>query len=468
VTADGEVLLAYGGASRVLRLDGPVHAALGRPFTVTVRDGWIRASTGSDGGPVAGASVGGATTGADGRATLRFDTSGLKRLKATAPDAIRSNAVDVCVGDTRCEGALPPPPSPPPSAVRLAVAVPAAGERYARGGSTLRLRGTAPGAVALRLAGRRGKHCIGMAVAGRIVRRTCGHLPAAVTLGQPAGDWSIRLRRRLPPGRYRLIAAAGGRKTTRRFTVADVPATVRAAVKQGGRWLRTHRSRSPLFADWAAIALRRMAPGTHASRVAVARVRARRRTDLGSLERGALALPGGKERRRLQLAIMQRRRADGAWPGGIDATAYAVLALRGSRHHAAVRAACRWLRSRAPAGGADTDGAALWALGRRAPHALLDQLRSLQNLDGGFPARDGDPSNAQSTALAVIGLEAAGVRARSVRADTGISGVDYLRARQSASGRVAYARGDVRTPVWVSAQALLALDLVRATDRRRQ
>ena len=44
-----------------------------------------------------------------------------------------------------------------------------------------------------------------------------------------------------------------------------------------------------------------------------------------------------------------------------------------------------------------------------------------------------------------------------MRPETGISGVDYLRARQDPSGRVAYARGDRRTPVWVTAQALLGL-----------
>jgi hypothetical protein len=470
VPPGGEVLLAWGGASRVLRLEGPAQAAIGEPFTVTVRDGWVRASTGTDGGPVAGASVGGAATGDDGRATVRFDTSGLKRIKASAPDAIRSNALDVCVGDARCEGALPSPtPQPPSSGARLAITVPAAGERYARGGSTLRLRGTAPGDVKLALSGRRGKRCTQLVERGRMARRACGRLSSLVTVTPVGGSWSVALKGRLAPGAYRLTATAGGRTTARRFTVAAEPATLRVGITRGGRWLRTHRARSRLFADWAAIALGRVAPGSRAHRRALRGVRAAKRTDLAALERAALALTATGERahrratgdraalRRIRAAIARRQNSAGAWPGGVDATAYAVLALSGGGHGAAVRRGRAWLRAHAPTTGPDTIGAALWALGRRAPPSLVTRLRALQNPDGGF----GDPSNAQSTALAVIGLEAAGLRAKSVRADTRVSAVDYLRARQAASGRVAYARGDRRTPVWVTAQALIALDFAR-------
>ena len=124
------VLFAYGsGASpEVLRLTGPSRAALDEPVTVSVRDGWIRASSGLDGGPVEGAEIGGQLTRGDGTAVVRFATAGLKRLKATRPGAIRSNELDICVGDADCEGALPPSPTEP----RLGAAgfsVPGPGER---------------------------------------------------------------------------------------------------------------------------------------------------------------------------------------------------------------------------------------------------------------------------------------------------------------------------------------------------
>lgn len=123
-----QILWAYDTAYHplLLSLTGPSRAAVGEVITVAVRDGWIRADSGSDGGPVTGARVGGATTDTAGRAVLSFDSPGLKRLKAERGDAIRSNALDVCVGDVRCAGALPPPvpPStrtkralPPPQAV---------------------------------------------------------------------------------------------------------------------------------------------------------------------------------------------------------------------------------------------------------------------------------------------------------------------------------------------------------------
>ena len=84
-----EVLWAYDTAQRplILRLNGPTHVAVGVPFAVSVRDGWIRAN-GSDGGPVAGALVDGSSTASDGQARLQFAASG--GLSA-ARDARRSD-----------------------------------------------------------------------------------------------------------------------------------------------------------------------------------------------------------------------------------------------------------------------------------------------------------------------------------------------------------------------------------------
>jgi hypothetical protein len=69
----------------------------------------------------------------------------------------------------------------------------------------------------------------------------------------------------------------------------------------------------------------------------------------------------------------------------------------------------------------------------------------------------GAGSNAQSTAFAVQGLLAAGVDPSSVRR-RGASPLDYLRSLIAADGHVRYARGTDQTPVWVTAQAVMALD----------
>jgi hypothetical protein len=73
-----------------LKLAGPESAVTGQPVSVLVTDG-------SNGDPQSGATVGGATTGADGRASLTFANKGIYRLKAAKPDTIRSNTVVLCV-----------------------------------------------------------------------------------------------------------------------------------------------------------------------------------------------------------------------------------------------------------------------------------------------------------------------------------------------------------------------------------
>jgi hypothetical protein len=87
-----EVLWAYDdfNQSPLLRLSAPATARTGEGFGVKVIDGF-------DDSPEAGAVVGGATTGADGAATVTIAEAGVYRLKAEKPDAIRSNAQVVCV-----------------------------------------------------------------------------------------------------------------------------------------------------------------------------------------------------------------------------------------------------------------------------------------------------------------------------------------------------------------------------------
>jgi hypothetical protein len=73
-----------------LKLTGPDSAVTGQPVVVQVTDG-------SNDEPQGGATVGGATTGPDGRATVTFPDEGIYRLKAEKPDTIRSNSVVLCV-----------------------------------------------------------------------------------------------------------------------------------------------------------------------------------------------------------------------------------------------------------------------------------------------------------------------------------------------------------------------------------
>ena len=93
VKAGDEVLFGYDFFSKahVLRLTGPSTAVVGEPTTVRVVDG-------GDGSPIAGASVGGATTGLDGTAGVTFSSPGVQRLKAERADSVRSNALSIAVG----------------------------------------------------------------------------------------------------------------------------------------------------------------------------------------------------------------------------------------------------------------------------------------------------------------------------------------------------------------------------------
>jgi hypothetical protein len=87
-----EVLWVFDAFSKthVLKLAGPAAATTGTPLTVQVTNA-------DDGSPAVGATVNGATTGADGKATLSFANAGVYKLKADRPDSVRSNSIALCV-----------------------------------------------------------------------------------------------------------------------------------------------------------------------------------------------------------------------------------------------------------------------------------------------------------------------------------------------------------------------------------
>jgi len=91
LTQGDEAVWAFDAFSKtaVLRLTGPPTATVGQPLNVQVTD--TQTSK-----PAANASVGGATTGSDGVATLTFNEEGVFRLKADRSDAVRSNTLIVC------------------------------------------------------------------------------------------------------------------------------------------------------------------------------------------------------------------------------------------------------------------------------------------------------------------------------------------------------------------------------------
>ncbi|MFB9432622.1 DUF4430 domain-containing protein [Streptoalloteichus tenebrarius] len=83
--AGERVLWAYDGYDKpLLELDGPTSGTVGKPVTLKVIDG-------RNGQPVAGATVGGATTDANGNATITPSQAGRACFKAEKTGTIRSD-----------------------------------------------------------------------------------------------------------------------------------------------------------------------------------------------------------------------------------------------------------------------------------------------------------------------------------------------------------------------------------------
>ncbi len=240
---------------------------------------------------------------------------------------------------------------------------------------------------------------------------------------------------------------------------------------------------SALYSGWAAVAL--LADGRNPAHISrgdhnlLAYLKANLAHDPGSLERtiliaGGAGIPatdfGGHN---LLAALKRDIRHNGSVSRRVDTTTFAVLALRAAGVTPPARM-LEWLvRQQDKDGGfsyarggelADIDdtGAALEALagtGRgQARRRAVAFIRSAQNRDGGFPAERGGSSNAQSTAWAVQGLIAAGVNPARVHTHGSRSPLGYLRSLITHSGAIDYSRGLSLTPVWVTAEAIVALD----------
>jgi energy-coupling factor transport system substrate-specific component len=182
--------------------------------------------------------------------------------------------------------------------------------------------------------------------------------------------------------------------------------------------------------------------------------------------------------RDLVAEVLRARDSDNSFEHLVNLTAFAIFALRAVGHssnYPAIRDAAGWIERQQNSDGGfsfgehgsssdvDDTGAALQALadaGARNARVLAagaDYLTRSQNLDGGFPQQFGNESNAQSTAWAIQGLIAAGRSPGSVRRRGSRSPEGYLESLLAPGGSIRYSRTSAQTPVWVTAQALVAL-----------
>jgi energy-coupling factor transport system substrate-specific component len=204
---------------------------------------------------------------------------------------------------------------------------------------------------------------------------------------------------------------------------------------------------------------------------------------VGDVERTILALHSCGVRARtlgsvpLEAKLFAARRPDGSFSEQVNLTSFAIFALRAegrSPTDHVVEAAARWIAGQQDSDGGfgfatrstgsevDDTAAAVEAITTAGVHEraviarALSYITRAQNPDGGFPEGPGTESNAQSTAWAVQGLVAAGRNVEALRR-AGRSPLGYLRSLVAPDGSVRYSRTSAQTPVWVTAQALIAL-----------
>ncbi len=233
---------------------------------------------------------------------------------------------------------------------------------------------------------------------------------------------------------------------------------------------------SPLVSGWAALGL---AASGHPSSRALAYVKAHPGSDTGALERTMLVYAtAGKVPVSLTRRLSSGQSRSGAFGNRVNTTSFAILALRAagrSRHNRAVRRAAKWVARQANAdggfnfatrgspSGVDDTAAALQALAAaglkttKAARNAVSFITRHQNADGGFAVQPGAGSNAQSTAWAIQGLLAAGRDPAAVKPRGGRDPFAYVRTLTASNGEVRYSRTSRQTPVWVTAQAVMAL-----------
>jgi energy-coupling factor transport system substrate-specific component len=277
---------------------------------------------------------------------------------------------------------------------------------------------------------------------------------------------------------FALLPAAAGAATPSQRAERYL---LRAQNADGGFGAGPRQRSSPLYSGWTALGLaaaghnpRDVARGRGRSLAGYVKRSLRGVRDVGEIERTALVLraagldPRNVARRDLISEILRRHRGNGSIAGFVSYTAFGILAIRAAGE-AVGSPTVRWLLGAqngdggfgvAPASGSDSDmtGAVLQVLavtGRArsgAARRAVAYLRDNQGSDGGFGQMRGRSANAQSTAYAVQGLLAVGAARGSVA-----RGRAYLVRLQRRDGSIAYSSTSSQTPVWVTAQALMAL-----------
>jgi energy-coupling factor transport system substrate-specific component len=287
------------------------------------------------------------------------------------------------------------------------------------------------------------------------------------------------------------VAAATGAPPAQAQTSADAAAAkaslrylARAQNDDGGWGGAPGQSSTSLHTGWTALGLaaagRNPRDAGSTSAIDYIRGHAKDLDDLGELSRTILVFraaglsPRDVGGRDLVAELLRKRKSNGSFAGRVNTTAFAAMALKATGSGPkALRGAGRWIAGQANAdggfnfagkGGAsgiDDTGAAIQGLaaaGRKHTRTVKRAARYLvkhQNSDGGFPLVPGGESNAQSTAWAIQGLLAAGRDPAKVRRSR--DPLAFLRSLTSPSGEVRYSRTSRQTPVWVTAQAVMAL-----------
>ena len=292
-------------------------------------------------------------------------------------------------------------------------------------------------------------------------RTPSGVVAPLLIIGLVAAGWGVG----------RAVATAAGSTPAGYLLSAQNP--------DGGFGAAPGQASTPLFSGWAALGL--AAEGDNPQTVIKAGHSltgylvsgAAAESDPGSLERTILAAVaagqdpasfGGRD----PLAALERDIAgNGSVSDQTNLTSFAVLALRAAGVSPPASMLTWLVRQEDQDGGfnfgtaeavsdVDDTGAVLEALaGVRGPGAARARagairfIRRQQDPDGGFPASAGAGSNAQSTAWAIQGLVAAGMPVtRALR---------YLGSLIAPDGHVRYSRASDQSPVWVTAEAAMAL-----------
>jgi energy-coupling factor transport system substrate-specific component len=270
-----------------------------------------------------------------------------------------------------------------------------------------------------------------------------------------------------------LAVGVGASSTARAASARATPVQylMKAQNPDGGFGPVPGQASDALTSGWATLALTDAGARSPTAVRYVLRAQKPSDRDAGDVERTMLAAgraSGAALRHTLQTVIGR----NGAVGGQTNLTTFAVLALRAAGMPVAPRMYSWLARQQDRDGGfnyatrggqsdVDDTGAVLSALAGTGHNAQIRRavafIGSQQNRDGGFGDEQGGGSNAQSTAFAICGLTAAGVKPASMHRHGSPSPLAYLEGLIQADGAVDYARANSQSPVWVTAEAEIAL-----------